>query len=65
LDEIIGGKEEFRDMMISSGIIEKENNSRQVQIVTGGEGLLPILQKKKIQYKSPYRNILCSSSLIR
>jgi hypothetical protein len=45
LDEVMGGKEELKDLMVTSGILEKGDNSTQMQIVTQGEGLLSILQE--------------------
>jgi hypothetical protein len=46
LDEIMGGKEELKHLMATSGIIEIGDNSKQMQIVTQGEGLLPKLQER-------------------
>jgi hypothetical protein len=46
LDEIMGGKEELKHLMATSGLIEIGDNSKQMQIVTRGEGLLPKLQEK-------------------
>jgi hypothetical protein len=45
LDEVMGGKEELEDLMVTSGILGKGDNSPQMQIVTQGEGLLSILQE--------------------
>lgn len=49
LDDVIGGKEELKDLMIASGMIQKnkkEDNLKNTLIVTQGEGLLPMMEKK-------------------
>jgi hypothetical protein len=42
----MGGKEEVRDMLATSGIVVEGDKSEQMQIITQGEGLLPIRQEK-------------------
>lgn len=45
LDNVIGSKEDFEDLIFSSGIIQNNDLSKKLKIVTPGEGLLPVLQK--------------------
>lgn len=45
LDNVIGSKEDFEDLIFSSGIIQKNDLSKKLKILTRGEGLLPVLQK--------------------
>jgi hypothetical protein len=48
LNDIVGTKEELKDLMVASGIlgVNKEDDSRRAVVSTLGEGLLSRLQKK-------------------
>lgn len=46
LHDIIGSKKNFRELLFASGILQNQNDSRKVQIITRGESLLPVLSQE-------------------
>lgn len=57
LDNVIGTKEEFKEMIFASGLVKHDDNWKKLKIITQGEGSLPLLQqssKSLLPLKSHY-----------
>lgn len=46
LDNIIGTKDDLRDIIYTSGLTHSEDNSKKLRIITQGEGYLPTIKEK-------------------
>ncbi|MBM6386418.1 MAG: hypothetical protein JSY10_20895 [Paenibacillus sp.] len=46
LDNAIGTKSEFEEIVAASGIVKSEGTSNYLKVITRGEGLLPLLQRR-------------------
>ncbi|GAA5799294.1 hypothetical protein HPULCUR_004705 [Helicostylum pulchrum] len=46
LDNAIGTKSDFEEIVSASGIVESEGTSNYLKVITRGEGLLPLLQRR-------------------
>lgn len=53
LDNAIGSKSDFEEIVSASGIIESEGTSNYLKVITRGEGLLPLLQRRYKISESP------------
>lgn len=53
LDNAIGTKSDFEEIVSASGIIESEGTSNYLKVITRGEGLLPLLQRHYNIFESP------------
>lgn len=45
LDDMIGSKKYLQELLAGSGMLEKDDKYRKVEIVTQGEGILPAIQR--------------------